>query len=120
MQVTGYTLKRAFNNLIGRMFGHMSCVFCGDRANWKPWMDTINVSESRESFKKIEYELPVCTDCFAKQPLINVLNAVKADIDEYNNFCRSFGAAPAYGDADLELVMSAVEALKSKYGGTQG
>ena len=97
------------------MSGYEICVFCGDRENWKPWVE-LNISDSNEN-KKLDYELPVCKDCFGSQPLNELMNAVKADITDDNNFCRSFGADPVYSNADQGLIMSAVEVLKSKKGG---
>ena len=119
MQAFGYNLKRAFKNLGGRMSGYERCVFCGDRENWKPWVDTINVSESKEN-KKIEYEMPICKDCFCSQSLNSVLNALKADITDDNNFCWNFGAAPAYTDAELEQIINQVTQAKNKIAGVSG
>ena len=112
MQVSGYNIKKALSNLMGRLTGYESCVFCGDRGNWKPMMGNVCVSAKD---KKIEYELPMCEECFASQPLNAVLHAINAGISEYNNFCRSLKASPAYSDADQELIMSAVCALKIGY-----
>ncbi len=75
-------------------------------------MGTINVGNKD---RKIEYELPMCEECFASQPLNALQHAINAGISEYNNFCRSLKVAPAYSGADQELIMSAVHALKNGY-----
>ena len=115
MQAFGYNLKRASKNFIGRLFGYEKCVFCGDRANWKPWVE-LNISDPKEN-NKLDYELPVCGDCFGSQPLNEIMNAVKADITDDNNFCRSFGDDPVYSDADQGLIMRHVTQAKSKIAG---
>lgn len=115
MLKAGHNLTRAINNLVGRMLGYEKCAFCGDRSNWKTWIDAIIFNP--EDNKGIEYELPLCEGCFSSQPLIEIINAVKKDIMDDNNFCQSFGAAPAYSDADQELIMSGVKKLKTGYDG---
>lgn len=112
-------LNRQIKNFIGLLLGHEKCVFCKDRANWKPWLVPINVSDP-EKHKKITYELPVCEDCFCSQPMNSVLNAIKADITDDNNFCRKFGAAPAYTDAEREKITNQVTQAKNKIAGVSG
>ncbi len=119
MQASVYNLIRVLNNLWGRTFGYESCAFCRDRANWKLWVEPISLSDAKEN-KQIEYELPVCEDCFSIRPILEIMNAVKADITDNNNFCLSFRADPIYSEADMELIMDAVTALKSVYQGAQG
>lgn len=99
-----------FKNLAGRLTGDEPCMFCGDRANWKPMMGNISVSAKD---KKVEYDLPMCEDCFSSRPLNEILHQVNAGISKHNNFCRSFGAEPDYSNDDEKLIMDAVEALKS-------
>ncbi len=108
MQASVYNLKRMFRNMAGQIFGHEHCIFCGDRANWKPWT----------KLGVCEYEMPVCRDCFGSQSLTEIMNAIKADIIDNNNFCLSFRADPIYSDADEKLIMNAVTVLKSQ--GAQG
>ena len=107
------TGSKQIQNLIGMLFGYDKCVFCKDRQNWKPWADHINVSDPEEN-KKIEYEMPMCHDCFCSQPLNSVQHAIKADITDTNNFCRSLRAEPLYSDADQELIMNEVTQAKNK------
>lgn len=96
---------------MGRMLGYVRCDSCGDRSNWKPWVDIIRVSDA-----KVEYEMPVCENCFYSLPLIGIINIVKKDITDDNNFCRNYGFHPVYSDADQEQIMSAMEMMKSAYG----
>jgi len=112
-------LNRQIKNFIGMLLGHEKCVFCKDRANWKPWLNPINVSESKEN-KKIEYEMPMCGDCFCSQSLNSVLNSIEADITDDNNFCQKFGAAPAYTDAEREKIINHVTQAKNKIAGVSG
>ena len=112
-------LNRHINNFKGLLFGYEKCVFCKDRANWKPWLAPINVSKSKEN-KKIEYEMPMCEDCFCSQSLNSVLNSIEADITDDNNFCRKFGAAPAYTDAEREKILNQVTQDKNKNAGVSG
>lgn len=103
---------RKIKNFMGRLTGYDKCVLCGDRANWKQMMGTINVGNKD---RKIEYELPMCEECFSNRPLNEVLHAINAGISESNNFCRSLKVAPVYSTADQELIMAAVCALKIGY-----
>lgn len=112
-------LKRHIKNFKGWLFGYEKCVFCKDRQNWKPWLAPINISDPEEH-KKITYEMPMCEDCFCSQPMNSVLNAIKADITDDNNFCRKFGAAPAYTDAELEQITNQVTQAKIKIAGVSG
>lgn len=112
-------LNRHIKNFKGWLFGYEKCVFCKDRQNWKPWLAPINVSDPEEH-KKITYELPVCEDCFRSQPLNSVLNSIEADITDDNNFCQSFGAAPAYTDAEREKIINHVTQAKNKIAGVSG
>lgn len=116
MSVSGHNLIRTLKNLSGRMFGYESCAFCGDRANWKPWMDPINVGDSDDG--EIEYQIPLCKECFFTRDLNEVLNAIKADITEANNFHKKFDADPAYRDTEQEYIIAAVEVIKHHTGGT--
>ena len=108
-------LKRQIDNFIGMLTGYEKCAFCGDRSNWKEWVDTITVRDANS--KQINYELPMCTDCFVVKPLDALLSSVNESIAEDNKFCRSFGAAPAYSDADQWLIRSAIEELKKQFRG---
>lgn len=112
-------LKRHIKNFKGWLFGYEKCVFCKDRQNWKPWQAPINISDPEEQ-KKITYELPVCEDCFCSQPMNSVLAAIIADITDDNNFCRKFGAAPAYTDEERERIMNQVSQAKNKVTGVPG
>lgn len=118
MQAFGYNLKRAFKNFIGRLFGHEKCVFCGDRANWKPWMEDISLGTSTDGkVKSNGYKPPVCIECLSSQKLDAVLHAVNADISEHNNYCRGFSAEPYYSDAEQEQIMNQVTQAKNKIAG---
>lgn len=111
MHISGYNIKRVIKNLIGRLTGHESCVFCGDRENWKPWMERV---------KSNGYQPPVCIECLSSQKLEAVLHAVNADMSEYNNFCRGFGAGSYYSDAEQEQIMNQVTQAKNNIAGVSG
>ena len=108
-------LKRRIDNFIGMLTGSVKCAFCSDRSNWKEWIDTITVRDANS--KQINYELPICAGCFVAKPLDALLSSVDKNIAEYNEFCQSFGAAPAYRDADRVLIRSAIKELKNKFRG---
>lgn len=114
MQVSGYNIKKAFKNLMGKLTGHESCVFCGDRANWKPWADVISVKDS--SGKDVSSEPSICSECFGSRGLDEVLYAVKKCITETNNTCRSYGCEPYYSNADQKLIMDAAAERKMHSG----
>ena len=121
MQAFGYNLKRAFKNFIGRMSGYERCVFCGDRANWKSWMEDISLINSTDGkVKSNGYKPPVCIECLSRQKLDAVLHAVNADISEHNNYCRDFGAEPYYSDTEQEQIMNQVTQAKNKIAGVSG
>lgn len=107
-------LKNGFNNLRGRMFGYEGCVFCGDRANWKPWADVIRAEDG--SGKEVSFEPPICSECFGSRDLDEVLYAIKTVITETNNTCRSYGCEPYYGDEEMKLIMDAAAELKMHSG----
>lgn len=114
MQVSDYNIKKAFKNLMGKLTGYESCVFCGDMANWKPWTDVIAAEDS--SGKEVSFEPSICSECFGSRGLDEVLYAVKKGITETNNTCRSYGCEPYYSDADQTLIMDTAAELKMHSG----
>lgn len=108
-------LNRYLGNFIGLLKGYDKCVFCGDRSNWKEWIDVITVTGANN--KKIEFELPMCADCFVDKTLKDLLSSVNKTIAESNKFCQGFGAPPYYSDADQIRIRSAIEELKKQFRG---
>lgn len=113
--------NRQIKNFIGMLFGYEKCVFCKDRENWKSWMANISLCTSTDGrVKRNGYKPPVCLECFSSQKLEEVLHAVNADISEYNNYCRGFGAEPYFSDAERERIMNQVTQAKNKIAGVSG
>lgn len=105
MRFSGNSLKRWLKNLLGRLGGDEPCVFCGDRANWKPWADVIVTKDSLG--EEVSFEPSICSECFGSRGLDEVIYAVKKGMADTNNTCRSYGCEPYYSDEEMKLIMDA-------------